>query len=299
MSYSDFTVRIFTALFVMLAAVSATADELTLSVQQQMQAQGAYSGPLDGNPSAEFTKALKAYQQKHNLPASGVIDRATAKALDDESGLALPAAASPAAPAEKSPSQPSSPPPAPSPAASAATPPKRSPPPLISPSPTSVPLTPSLTASPSAPATTPSVAPPPDFSPPSPGEGPSSAFTTERVTEFLRDFVRAGEGKMVTPQLAYYSFPVNYFSHGKVKEPFVRSEILRTIRQWPRRSYKLSGPVKVTPTGEKMVTADFTVAYTVQRGKQRSSGRRSNRVTLREINGDIKIVAIKAIHAAN
>jgi peptidoglycan hydrolase-like protein with peptidoglycan-binding domain len=271
--------------------VAIFADELTRSVQEQLHAQGAYSGPLDGNPSAEFIKALKAYQQRHHLPESGVIDRATAKALDDENGLALPeVSTTPGAnetPAKSSPI-PSTPGPSPmgtTPSPSPALPelPNRVPAPTISPS--ASPL-------PSVPSATPSLASSSVISPSPPGEG-QSQFTVDQVTEFLRDFLHAGEGKSVAAQLRYYSFPVNYFSQGKVKEQFVRNAILRNMRRWPQRSYKLAGPVTVTPASANTAAAEFTVAYTLQRGKQRTNGRRSNRVTLREIKGELKIVTIK------
>ena len=305
MRYSDFVI-VLMALCAVMLAVAARADELTLSVQQQLHAQGAYSGPLDGKSSEELTKALKDFQQRHHLPASGVLDRATAKALDDESGLALP----------EVPSQ--IPTPTPSSAADdfespreetrgyGATPPPRpteSPALLSSPSPSPIPsLAPS--ESPTIPATTPSPTPnelpsPTDQQPspetsPSPPEEAPPQFTIERVTKFLRNFVEAGEGKYVTPQLRFYSFPVNYFARGKLSAAVVRSDILRNMRRWPRRSYKLVEPVTLGTVNDETATVDFTVSYTVQRGKQKTSGKRKTRVTLREVKGELKIVAIKA-----
>jgi hypothetical protein len=303
MRYSDFVI-VLMALCAVMLAVAVQADELTLSVQQQLHAQGVYSGPLDGKSSEELTKALKDFQQRHHLPASGVLDRATAKALDDESGLALP----------EVPSQ--IPTPAPSSAADdfenpreqirgyGATPtpmPTESPAPLSSPSP-SPSLAPS--ESPTIPATTPLPIPNESPSPteqqpspvasPSPPEEAPPQFTIERVTEFLRNFVEAGEGKYVTPQLRFYSFPVNYFARGKVSAASVRSEILRNMRRWPRRSYRLVEPVMFGTVNDETATVDFTLSYTVQKGKQKTSGKRKTRVTLRDVKGELKIVAIKS-----
>ena len=103
----------------------------------------------------------------------------------------------------------------------------------------------------------------------------------------------------MTPQLRFYSFPVDYFGHGQVNQQFVRSDSLRYMRRWSRRRYMLTDPVKIMPVDSETVTADFTIAYTVQRGKRRTSGRTSNRVTLREINGELKIVAIKEQRVAD
>jgi Putative peptidoglycan binding domain len=279
MSYSSFVVYSLCALFAGIITGAALADELT----------------LDGKPSAEVTKALKDYQQRHHLPATGVLDRATAKALDDENGLALPQT-SVIPVKEKAPSSAQTPAPN-----AAATPPLPSPAASTPPKPTSPPLIPS--ASPAAPATTPSPtlsespSPtekqiPPGVSPSPPAEGPAT-FASERVTRFLRSYFDAGEGKSVSEQLSFYSFPVNYFGHGKVNSQFVRNEILRTIRRWPRRSYRLNDDLVVTPVSAEIATVEFTVSYTLQKGKQRVTGRKNDRVTLRQTKGRLKIVAIR------
>ncbi len=303
----NLNVRILVGLFLLIFADAVLADELTRGVQEQLQTQGAYSGPLDGNHSTEFVNALKAYQQRHNLPASGVIDRATAKALDDESGLALPSAT--AAPAKPFASSPSASPAPVSPAPTMPTPDataiRTATPQLPSPSPvaTSPPIaqarpTVPVTPPPQTPASSAIPSPSPINSPPLPSESPPQ-FATERMTAFLRAYLHAGEGKYVTPQLRYFSFPVDYFAHGQVKEQFVRSDTLRYMRRWPRRRYLLIEPVKVTAVDSETATVDFTIAFTVQRGKRRANGRTSNRVTLREINGELKIVAIKEQRVAD
>ena len=295
MSYSSFVLQSLCALFAAIITGAALADELTLTVQQQLHAQGAYFGPLDGKPSTEVTKALKDYQQRHHLPATGVLDRATAKALDDENGLALPETSlTPAKEKAPSPAQTPRPTaaatlPLPSPAAS--TPPKPTSPPLIpsaSPAASATTPSPTLSESPSPP----EKQIPPGVSPSPPAEGPAT-FATERVTTFLRNYFDAGEGKSVSEQLNFYSFPVNYFGHEKVNSQFVRKELLRTMRRWPRRSYRLNDDVVVTPVSAETATADFTVSYTLQRGKQRVTGRKNDRVTLRQTKDRLKIVAIK------
>jgi peptidoglycan hydrolase-like protein with peptidoglycan-binding domain len=296
MIHSPFIVPLQVAVLSLLLAGPALADDLTLTVQQQLQAQGAYSGPLDGKRSADLTKALKEYQKRHNLPASGVLDRATAKVLDDENGLALPESSAPGktngpnGSPTRTPAPTATPPhPLQSPTASARPSPS-SPPPIPKQSPTIPPTTPS--AIPNQSALPAEELTPPEISPSPPGEGP--AFATERVTTFLRNFFEAGESKAAGSQLRFYSFPVNYLDYGKVNSQFVRNQILRTMRKWPRRTYRLLGDVEVSPINETTATAELSVAYTLQRGKQRVSGRKRDRVTLRETKGGaLKIVSIK------
>src|SRR5438045_967361 len=75
-------ILLFTAL--VLSVQFAVGDEVTRAVQEQLRAHGFYSGPGDGNPSSEFSAALRNYQIRHGLPVTGKVDDATAKALDDE-----------------------------------------------------------------------------------------------------------------------------------------------------------------------------------------------------------------------
>jgi peptidoglycan hydrolase-like protein with peptidoglycan-binding domain len=57
-----------------------TKDNLKL-VQQRLQAEGVYAGPLDGELNAQTEAALRQYQQKQGIPPSGAPDEATLKEL--------------------------------------------------------------------------------------------------------------------------------------------------------------------------------------------------------------------------
>ena len=50
-------------------------------VQQRLQAEGVYAGPIDGEMNAQTEAALRAYQAKQGLPSSGAPDEATLKEL--------------------------------------------------------------------------------------------------------------------------------------------------------------------------------------------------------------------------
>jgi peptidoglycan hydrolase-like protein with peptidoglycan-binding domain len=62
-------------------------DNLKL-VQERLQREGVYAGPVDGELNAQTEAALRAYQQKQGLPVSGAVDAPTLKQLQ----LELPAA---------------------------------------------------------------------------------------------------------------------------------------------------------------------------------------------------------------
>jgi peptidoglycan hydrolase-like protein with peptidoglycan-binding domain len=60
-----------------------TKENLKL-VQQRLQAEGVYAGPLDGELNTQTEAALRQYQQKQGIPASGAPDEQTLKQLQIE-----------------------------------------------------------------------------------------------------------------------------------------------------------------------------------------------------------------------
>jgi hypothetical protein len=113
------------------------------------------------------------------------------------------------------------------------------------------------------------------------------------VSKFVQDYLRAGEGKYITPQVRVFAFPVNYFGRGAVNAQFVRNDVRRYMRRWPVRRYTLLEPVKVTMASPETAIADFKIAFNVRSGKRRGGGETNIRVMLREIKGQLKIIAIE------
>jgi peptidoglycan hydrolase-like protein with peptidoglycan-binding domain len=60
-----------------------TKENLKL-VQQRLQAEGVYAGPLDGELNTQTEAALRQYQQKQGIPPSGAPDEQTLKQLQIE-----------------------------------------------------------------------------------------------------------------------------------------------------------------------------------------------------------------------
>ena len=57
-----------------------TKDNVKL-LQERLQVEGVYAGPIDGEVNAQTETALRQYQQKQGLPVSGEADEATLRAL--------------------------------------------------------------------------------------------------------------------------------------------------------------------------------------------------------------------------
>jgi hypothetical protein len=49
--------------------------------QERLKAAGCEPGPIDGTLRPQTQDALRQYQKRHNLPATGALDEATLKAL--------------------------------------------------------------------------------------------------------------------------------------------------------------------------------------------------------------------------
>ena len=50
-------------------------------VQERLQAEGMYDGPVDGELNAQTEAALRHYQEKRGTPTSGAVDEATLQEL--------------------------------------------------------------------------------------------------------------------------------------------------------------------------------------------------------------------------
>ena len=82
-----------------LAGVASTA-----AVQQTLKLAGYWDGPVDGTWTPALTDALKAFQTKLGVPATGTVDAATVTALEDAIAKAAAAKTSTTAPATPTPS---------------------------------------------------------------------------------------------------------------------------------------------------------------------------------------------------
>ena len=92
------------AVIVILAgiATAATADELTMMVEQDLERLGYATGPVDGEETMETVIAISKFQAENNLEVTGEVSADLARQLmtatPNSSGQAMPATATAAAP---------------------------------------------------------------------------------------------------------------------------------------------------------------------------------------------------------
>src|ERR1044072_2058776 len=81
--------------FLLLSPVAARADEQVRATQEELRRRHTLFGDVDGRPSREFQEALKRYQSRKGLVATGQSDRDTLRSLGlatREAGEAVPKA---------------------------------------------------------------------------------------------------------------------------------------------------------------------------------------------------------------
>lgn len=259
--------RILTGLFCLLISISsfARADETVRQVQEELRKRNLYFGNIDGQASPVLVDALKRYQTRKGFAVTGKVDPDTATSLHVQAAPATATATMPDMPVLKSDTE------------SALTESQRLA--LQREAEDKLDLTPT---------------PPPPAESPAPGQD----ITPGRVNKFVQDYLRDAETDNVAAQVKYYAFPVRYFDHGSVSEPFVTQDTSNYLKRWPERKYTLAEPVKFFASAKEGETeVEFTIAFelrsAVRTTKNRAAGRTKNWWTLQGNGEELKIVAIR------
>jgi len=100
-----------------LACGLASADDQVRSAQESLKAQGFYTGPADGEMNAATGKAIRRFQIRNGIDATGELDPATLNALKQNAAATAPAAPAPETEVPEPVAPPTPEPPAPPPAA--------------------------------------------------------------------------------------------------------------------------------------------------------------------------------------
>jgi hypothetical protein len=244
----------------------ARADETVRQVQEELRKRNLYFGNIDGKSSPVLTDALKRYQTRKGFAVTGQVDKDTARSLHVRSTVVTTAAVLPDVPVLKSDTESALP------EAERLALQRESEEKGADPIPT---------------------APPPAESP-----AANQDLTPDRVNKFVQDYLRDGEGPSVPDQVKYFAFPVRYFDHGSVSEPFVTKDTSDYVKRWPQRKYTLMGPVNFFASAKEGETEiDFTISFDLRSpartAKNRAVGKTRNWWTVRTEGEEMKIVAIR------
>ena len=243
----------------------ARADETVRQIQEELRKRNLYFGNIDGQNSPVLTDALKRYQTRKGFPITGKVDKDTARSLHISTETVV-VATLPDVPVLKSDTE------------------------------SAMPESERLALQKEAEDKGDDLAP----TPPPPAESPAASqdLTPDRVSKFVQDYLRDGEGTDIPAQVRYYGFPVRYFDHGSVSESFVIKDTSDYVKRWPERKYTLLGPVNFFASGKEGETQiNFTISFELRSPnrttKNRAVGKTRNWWTIRTEGEEMKIVAIR------
>ena len=282
-------IRSFCTLLLLFSATLLSESAYVREVQDELRKRHLFFGDIDGRVTPQLTGALKRYQARKGFEPTGEIDAPTAASLRIRSAVALAKAQQQSVAKADDRSM----------AAATTT--------AVS---TSGVVTAGETASASEAASTTEAAAEllarqtgqtwADLPvvPEPPAEAPDeTGMTQERVNRFVETYLSDGETDDIGLQAWFYSFPVEYFSHGLVDQDFVVKDTQAYVKRWPNRKYTIVGPITFTNgDGPGETKIEFTIDYTVRNGSRVKTGRTRNFWTVRSDGENMKIVAIREEH---
>ncbi len=283
--------------------VAARADETLRRVQEELRRRNLYYGDIDGEQSRATAGALRRYQERKGFPTSGQLDEITLRSLNVEPTL-ITTGSSDAA----SGSGGGSPTgiilksdragrPKPAGAGSASDDEK-----LFSNDITNFSRTDTGAGATATAAATPALAAPP---PPPRATvlrpAVEKPLTLDESRRFIEDYLRAGEGNRLDEELKFYADQVNYFNQGIVDRAFIRRDVQRYYRRWPKRKFELLEPFVMAPgPRENETTVRFLIHYRYERETRRGKpptrveGRTDNIFVLHGSEpGAVRIIAMR------
>jgi Putative peptidoglycan binding domain len=250
------------AVLLIATTVRLSADEPTRRAQEELRKRNLYFGDINGQTNPELAEAIKRYQARKGFNPSGELDEETASSLKiriaESQNTPQPL---PDVPVLKS-----------DVARDLAEPDHATLQVATEEEPTS-------SATPVAP----------------PAEPPSKTeeLQGQRVTKFVQDYLHDAEGDDVDLQVRYYAFPVQYFDHGRASRDFVTKDTRNYVKRWPQRKYTLIGPVRFVPVEKgRKLQVEFTIAFSVAKGKQVANGKTRNLWTIQSGPKNFEILAI-------
>lgn len=120
-------------------------------------------------------------------------------------------------------------------------------------------------------------------------------ITQAEASEFVKRWVNAIQSPNVRDELSFYGDRVDYYDHGVVDRQYVQNELAAYDQHWPRRSYKLAGPVRLRKNGEQTV-AKFRIAYQVANSAadRQASGRIDQTLGVaRRGDGNLELISLR------
>ena len=277
----------------LLAPVAVQADDQVRSTQEELRRRNIFFGDVDGRSSREFEEALKRYQSRKGLNATGQRDRETLRSL----GLATRDPDEPVPKALEWPEEPV----------------------LKSDARLDVPGTAAVISRSSGVATASLLPEPVATGSPSrrgvrqrqqtskPGS-PSADRTAPQVVSFstgqkqklqpelaayVRRYLQAVSRNRLQDELHFYADRVNYLGNGVVDRRIIEQSLRQYYQRWPKRDLEQAGEISyqtIPRRGEIVVT--FRTTFSMSNRQSRVKGQTANQIVINAATADPRIVSI-------
>jgi hypothetical protein len=114
------------------------------------------------------------------------------------------------------------------------------------------------------------------------------------LSTFPQEFLEKLGGHDIDAVLRYFEEPANYYDSGKVSRSFIRKDLERDDKTWPKRSYSLHGDPKITPAAEpNSFTLEFPMAYSLTNARGTTNGLLQMTMRVRVEQGAVVIVDVQ------
>jgi len=121
----------------------------------------------------------------------------------------------------------------------------------------------------------------------------NSAAIPSELNSFAAQYLRAVSHNQLKDELHFYADHVNYFGHRHVDRRIIEETLRKYYQRWPSRRYSLAGPVgyRLAPDrGEIDLT--YRLNFSLANGNKRVQGQTDNRLTINAATADPRIVGI-------
>jgi peptidoglycan hydrolase-like protein with peptidoglycan-binding domain len=121
----------------------------------------------------------------------------------------------------------------------------------------------------------------------------NDAAIPSELNDFVAQYLRAVGRDQLKDELHFYADRVDYFGNRQVDRRIIEQTLRKYYQRWPKRSYSLAGPLayRLAPErGEIVVT--YRLNFSLANGKKRVKGQTDNRLTINAATADPRIVAI-------
>jgi Tfp pilus assembly protein PilF len=120
------------------------------------------------------------------------------------------------------------------------------------------------------------------------------ALEQKVLRTFPKEFLERLGGHDIDAVLRYFEEPANYYDSGKVSRSFIRKDLERDDKTWPKRSYSLNGDPKVTKAAERNTfTLEFPMAYSLTNERGTANGLLQMTMRVRIEQGAVVIVDVQ------